>query len=245
MILDGLNNVQISNMVGGTKDNVICNSTSVVFSTDINESEIKQRIDEVLNNIQITEGDKNIKVSLNVLSGNYKVYSYGTSKDIVKLILNLKQNVIEMSDKLAGLVESSGNIGIVSITDHEIIIKESMRSSVDEKKKIYLESNKELAKSLEFDCVEEGDYPGWDINTDSELQRIYIESYKKTHKEVEPKLESIHAGLECGLFAKMNPNLDMISIGPNLYDVHSTNERLDIESVEYLLKTIMEMIKSI
>ena len=67
----------------------------------------------------------------------------------------------------------------------------------------------------------------------------------KTHKGELPKILSIHAGLECGLFFQKNSSIDMISIGPNLYDVHTTNERLDVESVEKLLNTLIEMINNI
>ena len=245
MILDRINDIQISSWFGGTKDNVICNNTKVVFSSDMIKEEIEDVIKTVINNMTFVDDDKEIKVSLKEIETTSNVYSTVVSKDIIKLILNLKQNVIDMSTKIEGLVETSGNIGIVLVDDNEIKVNESIRSSVDSQKKYYADYNCKVAKSYGFECEEEGEYPGWDVRINSKLQGLYSQCYMKTHKGELPKILSIHAGLECGLFFQKNSSIDMISIGPNLYDVHTPNERLDVESVEKLLNTLIEMINNI
>ena len=244
-ILSDLGNMQISSMIGGTKDNVICYNTKVVFTGDMNKEVIDMKVQQIIDNIKITDEDKGLNISIKEINENVAVYSNDVSKSIIDLLLKIKQNVIDMSDKMTGFVESSGNIGIVSINENEIIIKESIRSSVEEKKRFYATCNEKIAESLGFKYEEEGDYPGWDINTNSKLQKVYLESYKKIHNGKEPKVLSIHAGLECGVFAEKKPNLDMISIGPNMYDVHTPNERLDVESVEKLSIILSEMIKKL
>ena len=245
MILDRINDIQISSWFGGTKDNVICNNTKVIFSSDMKKEEIEDVIKTVINNMTFVDDDKEIKVSLKEIESTSNVYSTVVSKDIIKLILNLKQNVIDMSTKIEGLVETSGNIGIVLVDDNEIKVNESIRSSVDSQKKYYADYNCKVAKSYGFECEEEGEYPGWDVKINSKLQGLYSQCYMKTHKGELPKILSIHAGLECGLFFQKNSSIDMISIGPNLYDVHTPNERLDVESVEKLLNTLIEMINNI
>lgn len=245
MILNCIEDVQISSMYGGTKDNVICYGTNVLFSTNTMKEEIESIIKKVLDNIEVTDDDRDLKISVKAIDKEMMVYPNKTSKEIIELILGLKQNVIDMSTKMNNIVESSGNVGIVAVDENRIIVNESLRSSVEEKKYEYARYNKKIAEKLGFTCKEEGEYPGWDINTNSLLQKIYRDSYKNTHNGKEPKIVSIHAGLECGIFAKKNNMLDMISIGPNLYDVHTPNERLDVDSVKRLLSTLFDMIENL
>ena len=245
MILNCIEDARISSIFGGTKDNVICFNTKVIFSTNMSKDDLTSIVNKGVGNMEITIEDKDLKVLVDELNNEALVYSKETSDSIIELLLNLKQSVIDMSDKMDNLVESSGNIGIVTVDGNEIVINESLRSSVEEKKYEYAQYNKKLAESLGFICKEEGEYPGWDINTNSLLQKVYRDSYINTHNGNVPEIVSIHAGLECGIFAQKNQSIDMISIGPNLYDVHTPNERLDVDSVGSLLNTLMDMINKI
>ena len=245
MILNYIEDVQISSIDGGTKDNVICSNTKVIFSTNMSIDELKVIVDTVISNIEKTIDDKDLNILVDEIKYDALVYSKKTSNSIIELLLNLKQSVIDMSDKMDDLVESSGNIGIVAVDENGIVINESLRSSVEEKKYEYAQYNKKLAESLGYTCKEEGEYPGWDINTNSLLQKVYRDSYINTHNGNAPEIVSIHAGLECGIFAQKNQSIDMISIGPNLYDVHTPNERLDVDSVGSLLSTLVDMINKI
>ena len=95
------------------------------------------------------------------------------------------------------------------------------------------------------DCVTEGDYPAWEYRKESKLRDIMVDSYKELFGDG-PEVKAIHAGLECGLFAKKIPGLDLISLGPNMYDVHTPDERLSISSTiriwEYL-KLVLARLK--
>ena len=161
---------------------------------------------------------------------------------IIELILNLKQNVIEWSKDVKGLVETSGNIGVVDVSDGKIKIIESLRSSVDEKRDIIKEENNLVASGLGFNIKESGQYPGWKYNPNSILEKVYINSYKNSHNGKEPIVCAIHAGVECGMIFEKLPNLDMISLGPDVKDVHTVNETLYLDSCKSLLNTLFDMI---
>lgn len=242
-ILDNINNVKIISFLGGNKDNAIANNTEVIFSTDENNLDIC--LNKALENIKLTDADKNLKVDLENIDYDGKCISAKESNNIISLILKLKQGVIEYSSDVEGLVETSGNIGIVRVSDGDILILESLRASVDSRKdEIKLENNN-LATSLEFEIVEEGNYPGWKYNVNSKLREVYIDAYKKNHHNEEPIVCAIHAGVECGMIYEKLPHLDMISLGPDVKNVHTINETLYLNSCKRMLQTLVEIINNL
>ena len=100
-----------------------------------------------------------------------------------------------------------------------------------------------MIKESQGSCTKNGEYPGWSYRADSPLREKMVRIYRE-HFGREPEIISIHAGLECGILAEKIPNLDAVSIGPNMKDIHSTDERLSISSVqrvwEYVLKILAE-----
>lgn len=242
-ILSRLENVKIISFVGGKKDNAIPNDTNAVFSTTSNNINIV--INEVLKNTKILEDDKNLKVD--IAEGNIKDKSITQeeSKNILDLLINLKQGVIEYCKDKEGLVETSGNIGVVEIKNGKALIKELIRSSDDDKKEIIKNSNNTLAQSYGYSVLENSSYPGWKYKSNSKIQKAFIESYKEIHNQEEPIVCAIHAGVECGMIYKKMPQLELISIGPDIVDVHTVNETLYLKSCKKFLNTLIELIKKI
>ena len=241
-ILEGTNS-KIFSFAGGNKDNAIPNSTTVIFE---NKNNIDEKISKILENLEVSEEDKNIVVDLEKMeNSNCDTLTIKDSNELIQLILNLKQNVIKMSEDVDGLVETSGNIGIVRTEEGKIHIVESLRSSIDSEKNRVKEINNSLANSLGYKTIEEGEYPGWKYNPNSILEKVYRKSYMDTHNGEEPIVCAIHAGVECGMFYEKMPNLDMISLGPDVVDVHTVNETLYLESCKKLLKTLYTMIENL
>ena len=242
-ILNNLDSVKIASFIGGKKDNAIPNFTEVVFSTDFNN--INKVIEETKENLTISEEDKNLKIELSEEKQVDKAISIEESKIILDLIINLKQGVIEYSKDVEDLVESSGNIGIVHVQDGKVIITELIRSRDDNKKEIIKDSNNNMAKKYGYSILENSSYPGWKYNPNSKIEKVYIESYKKCHNEQEPIICAIHAGVECGMIYKKMPHLEMISIGPDLENVHTVKETLYLKSCKRFLNTFIELIKNL
>lgn len=137
--------------------------------------------------------------------------------------------MMAMSKDMPGLVQTSTNLASIKMKEGYIEVNTSQRSSV-EAEKHYLKLCVERALALACDEVTHGDgYPGWKPNVNSPLLEVAQQAYKDLFGQ-EPKVLAIHAGLECGLFLTKYPYLDMVSIGPQMYGVHSPQERLSISS---------------
>lgn len=208
------------------------------FTADI-ENELKQ----VDPNVQITlQSTDRPEVCLN-------------NTDMLKVIYALHacpHGVIGMSHDIPGLVETSTNLASVKMEKQHIVVGEnnkivvgtSQRSSI-ESCKIAIANQVASVFKLAGAIVTHGDgYPGWAPNPDSKILKIAQDSYKRLFNK-EAKIMAIHAGLECGLFLEKYPNLDMISFGPTLRDVHSPNERIEIDTVELWWKHLLDILKSI
>ena len=243
LLLEEISDIKIVSFNGGSKDNAIANRSEIIFLSSLN---VKSIIDKNLSGVTFKNEDKNVKINVSILDDTeYNYISNGESLKFLSLIRGLRQNVIEYSKDIEGLVETSGNIGVVNIQNGKISIVESLRSSVDEKRDEIKEYNNNLASSLEYEIKEEGEYPGWKYNKNSKLEKIYIQAYKKYHNNELPIVCAIHAGVECGMIYEKLPHLDMISLGPDVKDVHTVNEKLYLLSCKTLLKTLLEIINNL
>jgi len=165
-----------------------------------------------------------------------------TSDALLNALYACPHGVIAMSTDMPDLVETSTNLASVKMPDNQtILITTSQRSSV-ESSKYDIANQIESVFALSGAVVTHGDgYPGWKPNLNSEILNVAKESYVKLFKS-EPKIRAIHAGLECGLFLEKYPFLDMISIGPQMYGVHSPDERLSISSTQNCWKWLVDIL---
>ena len=243
LLLEKISDIKIVSFNGGSKDNAIANRSEIIFLSNLN---VKSIIDKNLSGVTFKNEDKNVEINVSILDDTqYNCISNCESLKFLSLIRDLRQNVIEYSKDIEGLVETSGNIGIVNIKNGKISIVESLRSSVDAKRNLVKEYNNNLASSLEYEIKEEGEYPGWKYNKNSKLEKIYIQAYKKYHNGNDPIVCAIHAGVECGMIYEKLPHLDMISLGPDVKDVHTVNEKLYLLSCKTLLNTLLEIINNL
>lgn len=171
-----------------------------------------------------------------------------SNTDMIKLIWALHacpHGVIGMSHDIEGLVETSTNLASVKMKeDNTIVVGTSQRSSI-ESCKLMIANQVASVFKLAGAVVTHGDgYPGWAPNPDSKILKVAEETYKRLFNK-EAKIMAIHAGLECGLFLEKYPNLDMISFGPTLREVHSPNERIQIDTVGLWWTHLLELLKSV
>ena len=149
-----------------------------------------------------------------------------------------------MSSDIKDLPESSLNMGVLITNDNTFEIILSLRSSVESKKEFMIECLKNYINYINGDIVFRGDYPAWEYKKDSVIRNKCINLYKKLYAK-DPKIEIIHAGLECGIFSQKMPSLDIISFGPNLYNIHTPDEKVSISSVERTWHFFKELLKTI
>ncbi len=171
-----------------------------------------------------------------------------TSINLIRAIYCAPHGVVSMSRDLERLVETSTNLAAVKMkSDNEIIITTSQRSSV-ESRKWDIANQVEAVFTLAGAHVTHGDgYPGWQPDMNSPIMKIASDAYEELYG-VKPAIKAIHAGLECGLFKSVYPELDMVSFGPTLRDVHSPSEKMFIPAVERFwqqLRRILEKVADI
>jgi dipeptidase D len=168
-----------------------------------------------------------------------------TSTALLNVLYACPHGVKAMSSDMPSLVETSTNLASVKMLNgNNIQITTSQRSSV-ETSKYDIAQQVESVLLLAGATVSHGDgYPGWKPNLKSEILKTAQKSYKKLFDK-EPNIRAIHAGLECGLFLEKYPHLDMISIGPQMYGVHSPDERLSISSTQKCWKWLTGILEEV
>ncbi|MCR4956611.1 MAG: aminoacyl-histidine dipeptidase [Lachnospiraceae bacterium] len=233
---------------GGTFDNVITmkNVTSILVKegdveavSKIVESTKETILDELLGdepNITITcenEGCKEADV----------ITKEGTD-NVIKYIICAIDGAVAFARKIEGLVETSVNMGKITTEENVVTVSHMIRSSVDSEKWELRDRFVALAELVGATTELLENYPAWQYRDDSPLREVMVEKYKEMFGE-DTKVIGIHAGLECGLFLGKRPDLDCVSIGPNLWDVHSINERLEISSVGRTYDYVKEVLAAL
>ncbi|WP_444365278.1 aminoacyl-histidine dipeptidase [Prevotella sp.] len=147
-------------------------------------------------------------------------------------------------EALAYMVETSNNVASVATSENEINIITSQRSNVMSNLENETNTVKAAFELAGAEVKMSDGYPAWKMNPDSKLTKVAVKSYKKLFGK-EPIVKGIHAGLECGLFSERYPNLDMVSFGPTLRDVHTPDERLYIPTVQMVWDHLLDILKNV
>lgn len=194
---------------------------------------------------EFADRDENVKIeSIYEKIGEYTALSEEQSKRVMNLLNSLPWGVQTMSSAMEGLVETSLNPGLLSMEEGRVHIGISVRSSVESAKEALIDRLRSIADLAGADTEVTGDYPGWNYRKDSPLRDKMVSIYKEMYQS-EPQVRAIHAGVECGLLASKIPDLDCVSIGPDMKDIHTTGEELSIASTgrvwEYLVKLLENM----
>jgi dipeptidase D len=163
-------------------------------------------------------------------NGAAKVLDEASQAALLDLLITLPHGVEAMNYDIDGLVETSNNLAMISMSDSEATIGTSTRSSISTALQALRDRISAAARLSGATIVENDPYPGWMPNVDSDLLKVF----KGVHKDVfgaEPKTIAIHAGLECGIIGEKFPGMDMVSFGPSIEHPHSPDERVNVPSV--------------
>lgn len=233
---------------GGAKDNAIPREATAVIS--INESKEKELIEaktKIYDNLINEFGKKDPGLKI-VVSENYgkveNVFSDTTTIKAINLSYMYQNGVNTMSSEIEGLVESSTNLGVVITNKNDIEYHSAVRSSIFSLREEIVERNKCLTEILGGTFEANSGYPEWPYKSDSKIREICKEVYSRMYGK-EADVVAIHAGLECGILKERLGDLDIISFGPDIMDIHTPNEHLSISSsyrcFEYLLEVLKEI----
>ena len=237
----------VAQIHGGNMDNAIARSCRLVGCVALDQAEKAQQLGEawlaeMRQEYGQTEPDMTLTIQETV--EGEQVFDQDTAKKAAALLLLTPYGVQTMSLSMPGLVESSNNIGIIRTGEDALAVTCAARSGMESRKRLLSDRLRALAHVLGASYSEHGDYPAWEFSAQSPLRQTMVDCYEKLFGQA-PQVDAIHAGLECGLFAKKIPGIDMVSIGPDMLDVHTTKERLSIASVERTWRYLLEILKTL
>lgn len=173
-----------------------------------------------------------------------KAFEESLTRGIIDALCQCPHGVIAMSKTLQGVVETSTNLASIKQVDNQLVITTSQRSSCEDDLNALAFNVYTLLTECGAVAGISNGYPAWQPKFDSELLQTAKQVYRQVFdKEAEVKI--IHAGLECGLFSKSIPSLQLISFGPTLTGVHSPDERLHVASTEKVADYLMLLLENL
>ena len=241
-LLSAAKDVRLASLSGGCKDNAIPRECTAVFSAGSGAKEAILAAWEIAQ-AELSHLDKAAAVTVED-AGCGAVFSPAFSGRVLAALRAIPYGVIEMNHTIVNMPETSANIGVVKTEGNEISVTVSTRSAVDSKLTNVLGTLEAIASLAGASISHRSRYPGWKFTSGTTLQKLYLDTYRNlTGKEA--RLIGIHAGLECGLMAEKCPDMDMISIGPDLRDIHSPDERLSLSSLDRTYRLVSEILKNV
>lgn len=238
---------RIYSIKGGSLDNVITKEAEIILVFNK-----KHKYDNILKKIKQIEKilkDKYLNIEknlfINIISYKLKDYSCFNNKSIrqiVKFLINSHTNGVQKTEGV--LIRSSLNLGIIRTFENLIKFSFCLRSMFEYEKKDLINNLKKLTKNLNCTFKVKDNYKSWKFKKKSKLRDLMVKVYKNFYKK-HPKIEVVHAGLECSLFLNKIKNLDCISIGPNIFNAHTCEEKVEIKSIENTYNFLIRVLKYI
>lgn len=230
---------------GGTRETAIAAASSARIAVAAGEVEtVRAAIVELGNTFRMeyatAEPEMQMEASL-AGEATADALTAESTRAVHALLVSLPDGVQVMSVDMPGLVQTSLNLGVLTLKENELYIADSVRSSITSQREWILAKVAAITELAGGKTEIAGRYPGLVYNPNSALKNTIISAYKALMGK-EPSVEAVHAGIECGLFSESIPNLDCVSIGPDMADVHTTREHLSISSTQRtyeLLKAVL------
>jgi dipeptidase D len=219
----------IAAISGGSKRNAIPREASAVV---VAEGDLKAVVVGVEAALQMDLGafDPGLRITLEKAARPAQVWADADAAEVVGLLASQHHGVLAMSPDIAGLVQTSTNLAIVSSKDDEVTVETSQRSPIKSSKEAAALMVSTIFQMAHFKMEHSGEYPGWKPEPASDIVRLCKAVHEETCRKV-PELVAMHAGLECGVIGEKYPGMQLISFGPHIVDVHSPSEKLKISSV--------------
>ena len=244
--LTALSNVTETRLVtvtGGAKDNAIPrDARALVAVKDFGAAQAAaMALGDALSN-EYRTADPDIQVSLKPTDSELVALDADSTRRVAAFLFCAPNGVQMMSAEVAGLVQTSLNLGQVYTDGDAVIARFMIRSSVNSQAAETTEKVITLTKALGGQVDIPASYSAWQYRPDSHLRDVMVEAFRAVYGE-EPKVAALHAGLECGILSGKMPELDCISFGPDLTNIHTPRERLHIASTERTWKLTLETLK--
>lgn len=247
--------IQLVSLEGGLADNAIPRSTRAVVLLPARDgvseieqgSVLEQELERLHSGIakELATKDPDFDLKYRKCDGKVctKAVTVSDTAVIAGLLIALPAGIQSMSADVPGLVETSLNMGQLSLDREKGMVEAvfAVRSSVESAKEALLDRIRAVVAMAQGSCEITGDYPGWAYRVDSPLREKMITVYEEMYGK-KPAVEAIHAGLECGILGSKIADLDCVSMGPDMKDIHTTEETLSISSVQRVWNYLLMLI---
>ena len=239
---------EIISLEGGQKDNAITREAVAELLIDGAQAEaVKAYADKVQAGLREEYEGSDSGITIQITEGDVEqaMILHPTSREkVLFYLMEVPFGIQKMSGSIEGLVETSTNIGIVKLYEDEFFASSGVRSSVEAARDALSDKIQYLTEFLGGEYTIQGAYPAWEYRKESPLRDRMVSVYEEMYGQ-KPAVVAIHAGLECGLFYKKIEGLDCVSLGPDMKDIHTSEEVLDIASTErvwnYLVKVLEQL----
>lgn len=227
---------------GGSKDNAIPRAAEALVLADAPEKAFFACADALRETL--SEEEKTAEFYCEPAQTDLLPMTEEDSAELLRLLCELPNGVRAMSPDIAGLVQTSLNLGILKTEKAAVSMGFSVRSAVNSEKTALTETLQKLAEKHGAVYSQSGEYPAWEYRKQSRLRDTMVEVFRRQYGK-EPVVDIIHAGLECGIFSDRLPGLDAVSFGPQMHDIHTSRERLELGSVERTWNYLLEVLASL
>lgn len=241
------NNIRLAEINGGNKHNAIPREAfAVVLVPKNDEKKLKKFVAKYNDTVkaEFVSVEPDLMVSMEKHSTPEKVMDEKTQKHLLNALYAIPHGVIKMSNDIPGLVETSTNLAVVETKGKNINIVTSQRSPVASQNVDITNMVSSVLKLAGAEISYGDGYPGWAPDIHSDILKVFKSTFTKMYGK-EPEVTAIHAGLECGIIKEKYPNMDMISFGPTMRDVHSPAEKLQISTVPEFYNQLKTVLKNI
>ena len=230
---------------GGLKDNAIPREAAaeLVFADDAGAAEKIAALGEALQK-RFADADPEIRIAYAVVPAGQgpEPMTEESTERVIRALRSMPNGVQKMSADIEGLVQTSLNLGIMKTEAGQVSFAFSVRSSVEEEKQALRKELERVTASLGGTVEVQGEYPAWEYRKESPLRDLMVEVYTEQYGSA-PVVQAIHAGVECGLFSGQLPGLDCVSFGPDMKDIHTPKESMDVESVRRTWDYLLEILR--
>jgi dipeptidase D len=250
--------IRLVDICGGGKENAIPKEARAIVCVDAKQASLlEERIAayDVLVKKDLSMTEPGVCIRAELLSdekeeapcdGNEELQclTQASTKQVLFALQMTPDGVYKMNPDIEGMVQTSLNLGTAYIKGHMLTYKYLIRSNTAAGKQLLVERVRAFVRYLGGTMSTASDYPAWEYRKDSELREVTYRSFCKVYGH-EPEITSIHAGLECGILSGKVPDVDMISFGPTLADVHTPNENMDVASAQRTWVCLLEVLAAL
>lgn len=241
-----LEGIRLVSLYGGEQDNAIPNGARAVILADAGaEAAEKAKAEAWAEKAKARwTNDPGFTFTWTAEDGSADALSAQDSGKVIKLIQDAPNGILAMNPDLPGQVQTSLNMGCLRLEAGAVRLTYCIRSSVAAEKAQMADNLRALAAANGGEYDQHGDYPPWEYRKESALRDVMVRVFREQYGK-DPVVETVHAGLECGILMEKVPGLDAVSLGPDLIEIHSTRERMSIASLQRTWAYLLAVLKAL